>query len=59
MFLDPVLDMHLEGEKEGFLNSSLLDWVHPDEVESMRGDLVRGNHGGGVEEGGVFGSVTT
>jgi hypothetical protein len=59
VFLDPVLETHLQGQREGFLGSCLFDYVHPGEEASMRGDLLRGINGGGVEGAGVFGCVTT
>ncbi|KAM0752942.1 hypothetical protein T439DRAFT_354408 [Meredithblackwellia eburnea MCA 4105] len=60
-FLDPILHTHLESESSKFIGSNLLDYVHPEEVERLRADLVADNNAagaGGVESGGVFGSVT-
>lgn len=59
VYLDPILHDHLGGEVPLFLSCNLLDFVHPDEVASLKLDLlpVEGVVSG-VEAAGVFGSVT-
>ncbi|KAI5478202.1 GATA-binding transcription factor [Pseudohyphozyma bogoriensis] len=56
LYLDPVLYTHLNDEATLLLGTNLLDYVHPDEAENLGKDLVGDN---GIQEGGVFGSVTT
>lgn len=60
VFLDPILHTHLGDESCLLLGTNLLNYIHPDEQENMRDDLVsrESESGGGVESGGVFGSVT-
>lgn len=60
VFVDPILHTHLGEEMSNFMGSNLLDYVHPEEVASLKADLVSGGGigSGGVESGGVFGSVT-
>ncbi|KAL8276219.1 hypothetical protein RQP46_011380 [Phenoliferia psychrophenolica] len=60
VFVDPILHTHLADESPKFVGTNLLDYVHPEEVKNLRKDLVseRGPGSGGVESGGVFGSVT-
>ena len=58
VFLDPILYTHLGDESRKLLGTNLLAYVHPDEVDSLRTDLLPTSDAGGVESGGVFGSVT-
>lgn len=53
VFLDPILFDHLGDEAAGFLQHSLLDFVHPTDAEIMHRDLI----GEGVRD--IFGSVTS
>ena len=57
VFVDPILHTHLADECSKFIGTSLLEYVHPEEVVKMSKDLVS-EAGGGVEGGGVFGSMT-
>ncbi|BGP19118.1 hypothetical protein JCM10213_005641 [Rhodosporidiobolus nylandii] len=59
IFLDPILTAHMGPWAEKLVGTSLLDWVHPDEREQLREDLMpREEEVAGVEVAGVFGSVT-
>ncbi|GAA5864226.1 hypothetical protein JCM8547_001299 [Rhodosporidiobolus lusitaniae] len=59
VFLDPVLEHHLGEWAAKLVGTNLLDWVHPDEREQLREDLLpREEEVSGVESVGVFGSVT-
>ncbi|KAK4703233.1 hypothetical protein P7C70_g2988, partial [Phenoliferia sp. Uapishka_3] len=60
VFADPILHTHLATESTKFIGSSMLDIIHPEEVGSLREDLIADRNGrsGGVENGGIFGSVT-
>lgn len=59
-YLGPIFAAHLGEEvSERLLGTSLLDWVHPDERDQLAKDLLpHPNRIAGVEETGVFGSVT-
>lgn len=60
VFIDPVLHRHLGEDSSKFLGTSLLDYVHPEEVANLRTDLVGDpvTGAGGVASGGVFGSTS-
>ncbi|KAG5647397.1 hypothetical protein DXG03_000467 [Asterophora parasitica] len=53
IYLDPVLQSHLEAQAELLVGKSLLSFVHPDEVASAKIDL-----GGVLESRTLHGSVT-
>ncbi|RDB25524.1 hypothetical protein Hypma_006509 [Hypsizygus marmoreus] len=53
IYLDPVLQSHLEEQAELLVGKSLLSFVHPDEQESAKVDL-----GGVLESRTLHGSVT-
>ncbi|SGZ01720.1 BQ5605_C033g11162 [Microbotryum silenes-dioicae] len=59
--VDPILDAHLKEQKDRFLGTNMLDYVHPDERDALRADLMpnpgRDGHSG-IEQAGIFGSVT-
>ncbi|GAA5891597.1 hypothetical protein JCM6882_004523 [Rhodosporidiobolus microsporus] len=67
VFLDPIMQHHLGEWGDKLVGTSLLDWVHPEDREQLGVDLLPAAEGqegvaegqvGGVESGGVFGSVT-
>jgi hypothetical protein len=59
VFVDPILHTHLEEQSKAFIGSNLLDYVHPDERQSLREDLMpKVGDAGGIEGSGVFGSIT-
>ena len=39
LFLDPVLMSHMKEQADGLIGHSLLEFIHPDEVENARVDL--------------------
>jgi hypothetical protein len=53
IYLDPVLQSHLEDQAESLLGRSLLSFVHPDEQASAKQDL-----GGVLNNRTLHGSVT-
>lgn len=53
IYLDPVLQSHLEEQAESLLGESLLSFVHPDEQASAKQDL-----GGVLNTRTLHGSVT-
>ena len=53
IYLDPVLQSHLEEQAESLLGRSLLSFVHPDEQASAKQDL-----GGVLNNRTLHGSVT-
>jgi hypothetical protein len=53
IYLDPVLQSHLEEQAESLLGKSLLTFVHPDEQASAKQDL-----GGVLNSRTLHGSVT-
>ncbi|GJE96612.1 hypothetical protein PsYK624_128110 [Phanerochaete sordida] len=53
VYLDPVLQSHLEDQADALIGKSLLTFVHPDEQASARNDL-----GGVLESRTLHGSVT-
>ncbi|SCV73548.1 BQ2448_7474 [Microbotryum intermedium] len=59
--VDPILHAHLKEQKDSFLGTNMLDYVHPDERDALRADLMPnpGRDGqSGIEQAGIFGSVT-
>lgn len=53
IYLDPVLQTHLEEQADSLLGRSLLSFVHPDEQASAKQDL-----GGVLNNRTLHGSVT-
>lgn len=58
LFVDPIFQHHLGPESTKFVGTNLLTYVHPDEQESLARDLSPTSPSGGIQGGGVFGSVT-
>lgn len=59
VFVDPILHTHLGQESKLFIGTNLLQFVHPDEREALGKDLIpKVGDAGGIENSGVFGSIT-
>lgn len=59
VFLDPILEHHMGDYAIKLVGTNLLDWVHPDEKDSLRDDLMpKEDEVAGIEGVGVFGSMT-